>query len=204
MSSTQSRPSETRPMDSRMKMAIWFRRLSNFGFAIALAYGGFMAWTLFSAARNNAKLEGMNFTAVEISRLSESGVVPVKIDVDASVDGRGAGAARAFVFWASWCGPCHALLDSLETKIKSGELDAERVFAVSMDETEAALRAHLQRAPTSLPVLFDPKLDLARQIQVSGTPTVALVDASGKIIRLSTGGFGLAGRIVEHVKAQTP
>jgi thiol-disulfide isomerase/thioredoxin len=193
-----------KPTDPRMKMAIWFRRLSNIGFVIALAYGGFMAWTLFSAARNNAKLEGMQFKTVEISRLGEVGVLPVKVESDASVDGRGTGTARAFIFWASWCGPCHSLLDSLESKIKAGELDSERVFAVSMDETEAALRAHLQRAPTSVPVLFDPKLDLARQVQVSGTPTVALVDSSGKIIRLSTGGFGLAGRIAEHVKPQSP
>lgn len=190
--------------ESRMKMAVFFRRLSNIGFAIALVYGGFMAWTLYSAARNNAKLEGMQFQPVEISRLSEAGVVPVKIETDASVDGRGAGAPRAFIFWASWCGPCHSLLDSLESKVKAGELDSERVFAVSMDETEAALRAHLHRAAISLPVLFDPKLDLARQIQVSGTPTVALIDAEGKILRLSTGGFGLAGRIVEHVQAQAP
>jgi thiol-disulfide isomerase/thioredoxin len=93
-------------------------------------------------------------------------------------------------FWASWCGPCMALMDELRTR--AHKLSASNIVVAGIN-TEAALdgpskaKAKAERVRKSkkmdLPWLVEPSDEpLTRLFEVNTIPRAVLVNSEGKIL----------------------
>lgn len=83
-------------------------------------------------------------------------------------------------FWATWCGPCKEELPSLEALAARSDAQAPVVLAVNVKEPPARVLQFAQAQGISLPILMDPKGDIARQFGIRIYPTTVLVSATGE------------------------
>ncbi|MBW2314916.1 MAG: redoxin domain-containing protein, partial [Deltaproteobacteria bacterium] len=95
------------------------------------------------------------------------------------------GGSRLLFFWASWCPVCERALP--EVLALSGARDLE-IVAVS-DEDPTHLQAFLDGRSAPFPALVaaDQERGDFRSYGVSGTPTIVIVDAEGRIEHYQTG-----------------
>lgn len=97
-------------------------------------------------------------------------------------------------FWATWCPVCRFEQDSIESVARDWA-----VLSVALEDTPAAeLRAYMDAAGLSFPVLPDPHGRLAARYGVRGVPASFVVDAAGHIRFTSVGyttGAGLRLRL---------
>lgn len=173
------------------------RRLANIGFTIAALYFVYLVSLLVVAYRNNKSFEGQPLGPAVVASVSASGDArSVNIDLEAI----SAEENTVVVLWATWCGPCHSLLMDLKEEVGAQRLNGNRIVAVSMAEPISDVRAYLEKDPLPFAVGVDPEGQLARRLKVSGTPTVVFLGPSSTIVKVSTGGFGLTGKVTEFLK----
>jgi len=79
-------------------------------------------------------------------------------------------------FWATWCGPCRAVIPRLNAW---QEKYADRLVIVGLsDESESAVR--LMKSPVmNYSVAIDTKARMKREVQVSAIPHAMLMDSQG-------------------------
>lgn len=117
-----------------------------------------------------------------------AGATPVAVSMDSEivgVDGAPlqlasfAGQPLLVNFWATWCAPCIEELPSLARAAAALESDGVTVLLVSIDRGGAAkARPFLeQHGAGDLPMGFDPKARLSREMGVRGLPTTFLISA---------------------------
>ena len=90
-------------------------------------------------------------------------------------------------FWATWCAPCREEMPSLEALQQAlGGPEFEVVTIATGRNRLPAIRKFFEEAGVeSLPVLLDPKNDLAREMGVLGLPITVILDPNGyEIARL--------------------
>jgi thiol-disulfide isomerase/thioredoxin len=116
------------------------------------------AWNRLSATR----LDGRSFA------LSELVGKPVILD-----------------FWATWCPPCRAQRDVLH-KLAGEYGDRLRIVALSVDEDEAALKRYIAEHPGGTHELRATP-ELIELFGVEALPTLAIIDATGRVQRVSAG-----------------
>ncbi len=89
-------------------------------------------------------------------------------------------------FWATWCGPCHALEPIYEKMAARYAGDAEVVFlSANCDEDESLVAPYLaERKPRSNEVFAD---GLDELFGVDSFPTVLIVDHAGKVVFRANG-----------------
>jgi thiol-disulfide isomerase/thioredoxin len=89
-------------------------------------------------------------------------------------------------FWATWCGPCHAL-EPLFARVASGFQGSSTVIFLSAncDEDETLVGPYLQQDKPHTQVVFADGLD--RLFSVDSFPTVIVIDREGKIAFRSDG-----------------
>lgn len=177
------------------KLAIWLKRLANVGFTVAAVYCVYLIAILLLAAKRNAAFEGQSFGAFPIERYVSGHPSPEPFTLSVNAE------RRAIILWATWCGPCHALLSNLDDEVKGGALKAEQVIAVSVAEPVEDVAAFLKATPLPFVIGLDRQGVLARAFKLSGTPTVVLVDEAGLMRNVSTGGFGLSRKIIDFLKS---
>lgn len=92
-------------------------------------------------------------------------------------------------FWATWCAPCRKELPALDRLNGAfGAQDFEVVtIATGRNSIPAITRLFDETGVTSLPILLDPRQDLARQMAVFGLPLSVLLDPEGQEIARMTG-----------------
>lgn len=85
-------------------------------------------------------------------------------------------------FWATWCPPCRKEMPSLDAL--QGEMGGENLAVVTVATGRNAVPAitefFAEAGVTRLPVLRDPKAQLARQMGVAGLPVTVILNPEGE------------------------
>ena len=92
-------------------------------------------------------------------------------------------------FWATWCAPCrHEMpsLDALEAAL-GGDSFAVIPVATGRNPVDAIDRFYSEASIGRLPVVRDPRQELARGFGVLGLPTSVILDGSGREVARLTG-----------------
>ncbi len=90
-----------------------------------------------------------------------------------------AGKVVVLNFWATWCAPCKEELPTLQTL---HDLSDSQTVVLTINVREPAARAmrYLQSTGMTLPVISDPKGDIAKRWGVTVYPTTVLIAPSGQ------------------------
>lgn len=89
-------------------------------------------------------------------------------------------------FWATWCGPCHALEPLFARVASDFQANPDVLFlAANCDEDESLVAGYLKQDKPLTAVVFADGLD--RFFSVNSFPTVLVIDRDGKIAYRSDG-----------------
>ena len=90
-------------------------------------------------------------------------------------------------FWASWCSPCRIELPHFQKLQQNYGKDKVSVLAVSADSRLKDVTKFSDELTLTIPMLFDPGLDINQLYRVRAMPTTFVVDSSGIIRHIHMG-----------------
>lgn len=88
------------------------------------------------------------------------------------------------VFWATWCGPCKVEMNRLQTSVKEGKIEAQKIVAINPFEDAVTVRKFLKENP--YPFLFLDAPEVSQKLKIQLTPTTLFVD-NGVITSMNSG-----------------
>lgn len=118
----------------------------------------------------NAKLETLDMPALEKRLAANKGKVTL------------------IMFWATWCPACKTelpVLEQLRAKYPVEKLD---ILAISVDDTEQAMRSYLSTRPTTIPVVLS-TADVGMEFGVKSIPALVIFDGEGQVAFNSAGAY---------------
>ena len=96
-----------------------------------------------------------------------------------------AGRVVVLDFWATWCGPCRAVMPALDALYQRHRAQGLSVVGLS-PENDATIRSHL----SSIPVTYTVARDVGGTMQrygVRAIPTIVVVDRAGQVREILIG-----------------
>ncbi len=88
------------------------------------------------------------------------------------------------VFWQAWCAPCRA--EAPELVAASRKYTSMEIVGVVSGPDDAVDADELERAIRELGLPYrnvrDRALDLTRALEIRGTPTIVVLDATGRVL----------------------
>ncbi|MGL5011038.1 MAG: TlpA family protein disulfide reductase [Paracoccaceae bacterium] len=141
-----------------------------------------------------ALLLGANAGYADVSALREGDmrklnfVTPAALPAVAILDGDGQehslsqweGQWVVLNFWATWCAPCRHEMPSLDRLQAAMPEIAVLPVATGRNSAEGINRFYAEAGVTGLPVLLDPRSELARNMAVLGLPVTVIVNPDGQ------------------------
>ena len=94
---------------------------------------------------------------------------------------------QVLIFWATWCGPCSIELGRLNAMIEKGQIKADSILAISIQEDPSTVAKFVNEKKYQFPVALDLTGQVAADYKVRGTPTLYLIDEFQKINWVSVG-----------------
>ena len=91
-------------------------------------------------------------------------------------------------FWATWCAPCREEMPSLQRLQQAMPEIAVVPVATGRNAVEQIGRFYAEAGITDLPVLRDPKSELAHQLGIMGLPVTLILDPEGREVARLIGG----------------
>ena len=138
----------------------------------------------------NAALAGAGAEALRAGEMRKLnfGAVPVALPDVPLQDKAGAPVSLAawkgrwvvLNLWATWCAPCRHEMPTLDRLQAAMPEIAVLPVATGRNSVEAIGRLFAETGVTGLPVLRDPKSELARELGVFGLPVTVIVDPEGR------------------------
>jgi thiol-disulfide isomerase/thioredoxin len=102
-------------------------------------------------------------------------------------------------FWATWCGPCRAMLPELQVLHERYQSRGFEIVGVNLDEDRDALKGFLEETPLPWPNIVDAESpaegQMAKRYGIVGIPTTFLLDKDGKLVATNLHGEQLATKI---------
>ncbi len=93
-------------------------------------------------------------------------------------------------FFASWCGPCRQQAPIVQRVAQRLAGDKLAVYGVNTSDQFADAVHYFQEHQPSYPVLFDADNEAANAFDVTGLPTVLVIDKGGIVRAVETGVVG--------------
>ena len=108
-------------------------------------------------------------------------------------------------FWATWCGPCRAMIPHTRDLVKGMDGKPFVFVSVSVDDEKETLTKFIEKTPMPWAHWWDGKKAASEQWDVEGYPTLYVIDHKG-VIRFKTLGYDpksgkLDATVEELVKA---
>ena len=123
-------------------------------------------------------------TLMEQFKLQNSSIKPVSLNGHIfPIQGQ----KSAFIFWASWCGPCSIELKRIQKAIDDKEISKEKVFAINLGETQEIINKFSKEQKYTMTIIRDDNGVFSKMLNVQVTPTIALIDEQGKIDWITSG-----------------
>jgi thiol-disulfide isomerase/thioredoxin len=90
-------------------------------------------------------------------------------------------------FFATWCGPCRAVMPHLRAVRERFDSDAVFVVSVTSERDETAVRRFWDRHGGTWPVVIDPGMRAGRRFGAVTIPTAVVLAADGTVVARRTG-----------------
>ncbi len=103
-------------------------------------------------------------------------------------------------FWATWCGPCRAIMPELDALSQRHHQAGLSVIGIAR-EPESSIRSHLASAPVSYTVARDTGTTLSRY-GVRSIPMLVVIDRAGRVRDVQIGTDSASMRSLESLVAR--
>lgn len=90
-------------------------------------------------------------------------------------------------FWATWCQPCKASFPEYQALLRSYG-DRLVVVGISEDDEQEGIARFAEETGALFPLAWDADKSVAQRYQISGMPTLFIIDGSG-LVRYVHAGF---------------
>jgi len=85
-------------------------------------------------------------------------------------------------FWATWCGPCRREMPTIQKLHQRYGAKGLAVYGINCSETKSAVASFLRTNKYTIPMLLDQDGLVQSRFQVTGIPTMFVLDAKGTIV----------------------
>jgi thiol-disulfide isomerase/thioredoxin len=96
--------------------------------------------------------------------------------------------AAVLIFFASYCGPCHAEMPKIATYLRHHNEGSIRVIGIDAADERGAARSFVKKSGVGFPVAFDPNSTVTTGIfKFGAVPETAFVSAKGVVTQIYFG-----------------